>query len=148
MVSHFTVTPAYMRSQASDFSHGTTVLRGIKISVSSSVIQGTRVIQVAAFRGGAAVGVFNLTTTTAEKTKLLQDLYALAANPEAQFELTWVAISPTSGKLKLKLESSYSAAASKPTVSAHFPTRVSRLKCFCASIPIFANFSYASIVTR
>ncbi|CDJ49379.1 hypothetical protein, conserved [Eimeria brunetti] len=105
---------------ASEFAQGTTVLKGVTISVTSAVIQGSKVIQVAAFRGGAAVAVFNLTTTTAEKTKLLQDLSALAANPEARFELTWEATSPISGKLKLKLESSYNAAASKPSLTFTF----------------------------
>ena len=108
--------PVYICFQATEFEQGTTVLRGVTISVSTSIIQGAKVVQVAAFKRGAAVAVFNLTTTTAEKTKLLQDLSALAANPEARFDLTWEATSPTAGKLKLRLESSYNAAASKPSV--------------------------------
>lgn len=114
----------YLILQASQFSQGTTVLKGVTVAISSVIIQGVKVTQVAAFKGGSVVAVFNLTTTSAEKAKLLQDISDLAKNPEAIFDLTWEATSPTAGRLKLKLESSYNAAASKPSVSVLF-------SCYC-----------------
>lgn len=79
------------------------------------------------------LAVFNLTTTSAEKAKLLQDISDLAKNPEAVFDLIWEAISPTAGKLKLKLESSYNAAASKPSVSVLFSCHCVQFNC-CDSV--------------
>lgn len=87
------------------------------ISVTSARIHGAKVIQVAAFQAGESKAVFNLTTTTAEKARLLQDIATAAENPAARFDLIWTATSPNAGTLTIRLESSYNAASSKPSVS-------------------------------
>ncbi|XP_026191966.1 uncharacterized protein LOC113147042 [Cyclospora cayetanensis] len=107
-------------SQGYGYSQGTSVLSGVTLTVNSIMVQGGEVTQVAAYKNGAAVGVFNLTATTPAKKRLLTDISAIAENPEAMFDLTWTAISPTSGVLTLRLEASYKAAASKPTISFNF----------------------------
>ncbi|OEH76665.1 hypothetical protein cyc_07060 [Cyclospora cayetanensis] len=106
--------------QGYGYSQGTSVLSGVTLTVNSIMVQGGEVTQVAAYKNGAAVGVFNLTATTPAKKRLLTDISAIAENPEAMFDLTWTAISPTSGVLTLRLEASYKAAASKPTISFNF----------------------------
>lgn len=103
--------------QEPGYSRGTIILTGVKLTVTEIVIQGAKVTQLAALKGGKAVAVFNLTTTTAEKSQLLHNIAVTAQNPAAQFDLTWTAISPTSGTLTIKLQAIYTAAANKPSVS-------------------------------
>lgn len=98
-----------------------TVLTGVNITINPTIIQRTKVTQLVAFKGGTAVAVFNLTTTTEVKAKLLRDLSAIAASPAALFDLIWEPTSGTSGTLKVKLEASYNAAGSSPSVSFLIP---------------------------
>lgn len=93
------------------------VFEGVSLAITSIVVQGTKVTQLVALRRGTALAVFNLTTSTEEKQKLLHDLSALAENPAAMFDLTYEPTSSTSGLLRVKLEASYKAAANSPSVS-------------------------------
>ncbi|KAL8452923.1 hypothetical protein Emag_002140 [Eimeria magna] len=93
------------------------VLSGVNITVTAAIINGMKTMQVAAFKQGNAVAVFNLTSTTEEKERLLRDLSAVADNSEALFTVTWQPTSATAGTLNLKLESSYNANSSVPSVS-------------------------------
>ncbi|KAL8439878.1 hypothetical protein Efla_000850 [Eimeria flavescens] len=94
-----------------------TVLKSVNITVSTVIVNGSKVIQVVAYKGGDAVAVFNLTSTTEEKEKLLHDIAILADNPAALFDLTWEMLSPTSGTLNLRLESRYNANSNAPSVA-------------------------------
>ncbi|KAL8428061.1 hypothetical protein ACSSS7_007415 [Eimeria intestinalis] len=102
-------------SGGSDLPQGRRVLQGVNITVATTLVNGVRTIQVAAYREGEAVAVFNLTSTTETKEKLLRDLSAVADNPDALFTIVWQPTSPTAGTLSLKLESSYNANSSVPS---------------------------------
>ncbi|KAL8270517.1 hypothetical protein Esti_005554 [Eimeria stiedai] len=98
-------------------------LEGVNITVNAAIVNGARTTQVAAYKQGSAVAVFNLASTTEGKERLLRDLSAVAENPDALFTLVWQPTSATAGKLYLRLESSYNANSSVPSVTFSFQFR-------------------------
>ncbi|KAL8447515.1 hypothetical protein Emed_004303 [Eimeria media] len=124
------------------------VLSGVNITVTAMIVNGVKTIQVAAYKQGTAQAVFNLTSTTEEKEKLLSDLSAVADNPAALFTVTWQPTSATAGTLNLKLESSYNANSSVPsqvTFSLLF-RHVAGRRLATIEIPFFENFSWPQLL--